>query len=73
MAVVVRGSYLANRRNAMSDKTMNIDLPPPFLGEPIDMNGAAGRVTVFMFGDAAPILVAHSVNAAASAAELRPL
>jgi pimeloyl-ACP methyl ester carboxylesterase len=48
-------------------------LPPPVPGEPIDTQGPAGRVTLHASGKGPPLLLVHSINAAASAAEMRPL
>jgi len=49
------------------------ELPPPVSGERFDTQGAAGRVTCYVDGYGPPLLLVHSVNAAASAAEVRPL
>lgn len=48
-------------------------LPPAVSGERFDTEGAAGRVTCYVAGSGPPLLLVHSVNAAASAAEVRPL
>ncbi len=52
-------------------------LPPAVAGERIALNGAAGPVTLYAAGpspaDAPPLLLIHSVNAAASAYEIRPV
>lgn len=48
-------------------------LPPPVSGERVDLQGVAGRVSAFVDGAGPPLLLVHSVNAAASAAEVRPL
>lgn len=48
-------------------------LPPAVSGERFDTHGAAGRVACYVAGSGAPLLLVHSVNAAASAAEVRPL
>ena len=53
--------------------------PPPALPAPVDGDTVAiqlpgfGRVAAFMAGQGAPLLLVHSVNAAASAAEVRPV
>jgi pimeloyl-ACP methyl ester carboxylesterase len=49
------------------------ELPPPVSGERFDTQGVAGRVTAYVAGSGPPLLLVHSVNAAASAAEVRPL
>jgi hypothetical protein len=48
-------------------------LPPALSGERFEIDGIAGRVSVYVEGSGAPLLLVHSVNAAASAAEMRPL
>jgi pimeloyl-ACP methyl ester carboxylesterase len=48
-------------------------LPPAVSGELIQTTGPAGRVAVYVAGSGPPLLLVHSVNAAASAAEVRPL
>lgn len=49
------------------------DLPPAVSGERLETRGIAGRVVCYVAGSGAPLLLVHSVNAAASAAEVRPL
>ncbi|MBT9486268.1 MAG: alpha/beta hydrolase [Rubrivivax sp.] len=48
-------------------------LPPAVHGECVRITGAAGPVNVYVAGHGPPLLLVHSVNAAASAAEVRPL
>jgi pimeloyl-ACP methyl ester carboxylesterase len=48
-------------------------LPPAVSGERFATQGAAGRVACYVAGSGPPLLLVHSVNAAASAAEVRPL
>jgi pimeloyl-ACP methyl ester carboxylesterase len=48
-------------------------LPPALGGECVEVDGRAGRLVVYVEGHGAPLLLVHSVNAAASAAEVRPL
>jgi pimeloyl-ACP methyl ester carboxylesterase len=48
-------------------------LPPAVSGERFDTEGVAGRVVCYVAGSGPPLLLVHSVNAAASAAEVRPL
>jgi pimeloyl-ACP methyl ester carboxylesterase len=54
-------------------------LPPALAGEPVTLQGSFGRVHAYAAGPApgapaaVPLLLLHSVNAAASAAEVRPL
>lgn len=52
---------------------MTADPPAPVSGERIAFDGAAGRVCAYVAGDGPPLMLVHSVNAAASAAEVRPL
>ena len=50
-------------------------LPPAVSGERIEFDSIAGRVSVYVAGNGngPPLLLIHSINAAASAAEVRPL
>jgi pimeloyl-ACP methyl ester carboxylesterase len=48
-------------------------LPPAVPGERFEFDSAAGRISVYVAGRGAPLLLVHSVNAAASVAEVRPL
>jgi pimeloyl-ACP methyl ester carboxylesterase len=48
-------------------------LPFAVSGERFDTQGSAGRVACYVAGSGPPLLLVHSVNAAASAAEVRPL
>jgi pimeloyl-ACP methyl ester carboxylesterase len=48
-------------------------LPPALDGERFEFDSAAGRLSCYAAGRGAPLLLVHSVNAAASAAEVRPL
>ncbi len=55
-----------------------LDLPPALEGERCAFNGRAGRLSYYVDGPevsdgAAPLLLIHSLNAAASAYEMRPL
>jgi pimeloyl-ACP methyl ester carboxylesterase len=51
------------------------DLPPALPGNQFDIETPAGRVHVYVAGpnEGTPLLLVHSVNAAASAYEVRPL
>ena len=42
-------------------------------GERLEFDSPAGRLSYYVAGSGAPLLLVHSVNAAASAAEVRPL
>jgi pimeloyl-ACP methyl ester carboxylesterase len=48
-------------------------LPPAVSGVMFETQGIAGRVACYVAGSGPPLLLVHSVNAAASAAEVRPL
>ncbi len=52
---------------------MSTALPPPFDAERFELDGPWGRMTGFVAGDGPPMLLVHSVNAAACAAEVKPL
>ncbi len=49
------------------------DPPPALSGERIRVPSPAGELNVYVAGEGAPLLLVHSINAAASAAEVRPL
>lgn len=48
-------------------------LPAAVFGERFELDGAAGRLSVYRAGTGAPLILVHSINASASAAEMRPL
>jgi len=48
-------------------------LPPALPGERFEFDSSAGRLSAYVDGQGPPLLLVHSVNAAASAAEVRPL
>jgi len=48
-------------------------LPPALPGDTVDFDSPAGALNVYVAGHGPPLLLVHSVNAAASAAEVRPL
>jgi pimeloyl-ACP methyl ester carboxylesterase len=52
---------------------MTLPLPPAVSGERFEFDSAAGRISAYVTGQGAPLLLVHSVNAAASVAEVRPL
>ncbi len=47
-------------------------LPDPLNAERRDLSGRAGRIALWRAGRGAPVLLLHSINAAASAYEVRP-
>jgi pimeloyl-ACP methyl ester carboxylesterase len=51
----------------------DLPLPPALAGERRELAGRAGRLSYYVAGSGAPLLLIHSVNAAASAYEVRPL
>ena len=48
-------------------------LPAAVSGERFEFDSNAGRLSVYVAGDGPPMLLVHSINASASAAEVRPL
>jgi pimeloyl-ACP methyl ester carboxylesterase len=52
---------------------MKHPLPQAFNAELHDLSGDAGRIAVYAGGSGPPVLLVHSINALASAAEVRPL
>ena len=52
---------------------MSHPLPQPLQAEVHTLYGAAGAVAVYSAGSGPPVLLVHSINALASAAEVRPL
>jgi pimeloyl-ACP methyl ester carboxylesterase len=56
-----------------SGDSLVTELPPALAGKRIELRGTAGRLNLYENGGGPPLLLVHSVNAAASAAEVRPL
>jgi pimeloyl-ACP methyl ester carboxylesterase len=52
---------------------MSIPLPAALSGERVELDTVAGRLSVYVAGHGPALLLVHSVNAAASAAEVAPL
>lgn len=50
-----------------------LPLPPALLSERRETNGRAGRMNYYVAGQGAPLVLVHSINAAASAYEMRPI
>ena len=48
-------------------------LPPPVPGDTFELSGRAGRIAGYAAGAGEPVLLVHSINAAASAYEIRPI
>ena len=53
--------------------TTDPPLPPAVSGEHVLLDSTSGRIGCYVAGDGPPMLLLHSVNAAASAAEVAPL
>jgi pimeloyl-ACP methyl ester carboxylesterase len=51
----------------------HMPLPPPIQAERRESLGRAGRLAYYVAGEGTPLLLLHSINAAASAYEVRPL
>jgi len=52
---------------------LEILLPPPFPSDLVNLPSSNGDLAVYIAGSGPPVLLVHSINAAASAAEVRPL
>ncbi|MEO0367102.1 MAG: alpha/beta hydrolase [Pseudomonadota bacterium] len=52
---------------------MSVDLPRPLDGEVRSLESRAGRLTYYAHGEGEPVLLVHSINAAGSAIEMKPL
>ena len=52
---------------------MTHKLPPALSGERFEFESVVGSLNVYVAGKGAPLLLVHSINASASAAEMRPL
>lgn len=50
-----------------------LPLPPAVSGERREFSGRAGNLSYYVAGQGAPLLLIHSINAAASAYEVRPI
>jgi Alpha/beta hydrolase family len=57
----------------MTSLRKTVALPPAVTGERLALQSPAGRLSLYVAGEGPPMLLVHSVNAAASAAEVRPL
>jgi len=51
----------------------DLTLTPALSGERREITGRAGRLSYYVAGEGAPLLLIHSINAAASAYEVRPI
>ena len=52
---------------------MRLELPAAVSGERFEFASPAGRLSAYVAGQGPPLLLIHSINASASAAEMRPL
>lgn len=52
---------------------MTLELPAAVSGERFEFASLAGRLSAYVAGQGPPLLLIHSINASASAAEMRPL
>jgi len=52
---------------------LNSSLPPPLAGHCEQFDSIAGRIALYSSGGGRPMLLIHSVNAAATSAEIRPV
>lgn len=50
-----------------------VELPPAIVAERREITGRSGRLGCYVAGEGEPVLLLHSVNAAASAYEVRPV
>ena len=60
-------------RAPLSTMTASAPLPPPLPADRHDIVGRAGRIALWSGGSGPPMLLLHSINAAASAYEVRPV
>jgi len=51
----------------------SVPLPPALGGERHEIEGRAGRLSYYVAGEGDPLLLVHSINAAGSAFEVRPI
>jgi pimeloyl-ACP methyl ester carboxylesterase len=49
-----------------------VELPPAVAAERLEFQGRAGRLSYYVAGSGAPLLLLHSINAAASVYEVKP-
>ena len=56
-----------------SASTSFAPLRPAFAAERRELNGRAGRLSYYVAGSGSPLLLVHSINAAGSAYEVRPI
>lgn len=57
----------------MNEKTRHSSLPPALEAARHDTTGEAGQLSYYVAGDGPPMLLLHSINAAGSAYEIRPI
>ena len=71
LAMVSGGLALAACATRPADDTPS--LPHAVSGERRDLDGRAGRLSYYVDGEGPPLLLLHSINATASAFEVRPI
>lgn len=57
----------------LTDQTNTPSLPPALDAARHEITGKAGRISYYVAGDGPPMLLVHSINAAGSAYEIRPI
>jgi len=72
--MIVKGlAQEARSSGAVAVSTTRPDLPPALSGERVEFSSEAGRLSAYVAGTGAPLLLIHSINAVGSAAEVQPL
>ena len=56
----------------MMESMSHLTLPPAIPAERLEIEGRSGRLSYYVAGQGAPLLLLHSINAAGSAREVRP-
>jgi pimeloyl-ACP methyl ester carboxylesterase len=68
--VLAAGAWFAYSALAVPHR---LPLPPALTGKRRETHGRAGRLSHYVAGSGAPVLLIHSINAAGSAYEVRPI
>ena len=69
VSAVAAGGWIAY---SVTSVRHHMPLPPALNAARRELNGRAGEINVYAAGEGAPLLLIHSINAAASAYEVRP-
>lgn len=64
---------MPNDKDLVLTRDTPITLPPALDAERLETNGQAGRLSYYVAGEGSPLLMLHSINAAGSAFEMRPV